>query len=52
MKYEVCLPFLWFKRGEVIDDSKLRMMDRNYLVARNVIREVVPKKSPKKESKK
>ena len=52
MKYEVCLPFLWFKRGQIITESQLRMMDRSYLVARNVIREVAEKKPTKKAAKK
>ena len=54
MKYSVNLPFLWFKRGEVVEESRLRRLDIRYLTARKMISEVVeetpppPKKAPRK----
>lgn len=54
MKYVVNMPFLWFKRGEVITEDRLRHADKRYLLARNVISEcqpVVAKKSTAKKVK-
>lgn len=45
MKYKVLLPFLWFKRGEVIEEVRLRNADVRYLLSRKMI-------EPHKRSKK
>jgi hypothetical protein len=39
MKYVVNLPFLWFKRGEVITEDRLRNADKRYLMSRGIIEE-------------
>lgn len=42
MKYKIQLPFLWFKRGEVVDETRLRRADVRYLLSRKMIEECKP----------
>lgn len=52
MKYVVNLPFLWFKRGEVITEERLRHADKRYLVSRGIISEHKPVAAKKASTKK
>lgn len=52
MKYVVKLPFLWFKRGEVITEDRLRNADKRYLLSRGVIEEHSPPRAKKASTKK
>lgn len=52
MKYVVNMPFLWFKRGEVITEDRLRNADRRYLLARGIISEHEPAKAKKVSTRK
>ena len=52
MKYVVKLPFLWFKRGEVITEDRLRNADKRYLVSRGIIEEHKAVKAKKASTRK
>lgn len=49
MKYQVNVPFLWFRRGDIVDSTRIQRLDFRYLVKKGIVEEVVEKKKRSKK---